>query len=189
MEEEAQPNLGARISVTSRGGCVLRPLPVQPPSPVTLSRVSRAGCREAGGRAELGALRTGPEATSLPICWRGLWWGGGAGQQAGLGPEQLGPVDSAQRLCGARGLRGGPPPAAGDLDGMVPPRGPQGLLPCPPRPRAGRRAGLLAGLYVNQCLISPSGICVEYHFFNYRPWAGLAAACGGANYHKSPGNN
>ena len=142
------------------GGCVLRPLPVQPPSPVTLSRVSRAGCREAGGRAELGALRTGPEATSLPICWRGLWWGGGAGQQAGLGPEQLGPVDSAQRLCGARGLRGGPPPAAGDLDGMVPPRGPQGLLPCPPRPRAGRRAGLLAGLYVNQGLISPSGICV-----------------------------
>lgn len=33
--------------------------------------------------------------------------GGGAGQQAGLGPEQLGPVDSAQSLCSAQGLQGG----------------------------------------------------------------------------------
>lgn len=32
---------------------------------------------------------------------------GGAGQQAGLGPEQLGRVDSAQSLCGAQGLWGG----------------------------------------------------------------------------------
>lgn len=60
-------------------------------------------------------------------------------------------------------------------------------LPCPVNGPG--RTPLQAGLYVNQGLISPSGICVEYHFFNYRPWAGLAAACCGANYHKSRGNN
>ena len=140
MEEEAQPNLGARISVTSHGGCVLSPLPVQPPSPVTLSRVSRAGCREAGGRAELGALRTGPEATSLPICWRGLWWGGGAGQQAGLGPEQLGPVDSAQRLRCPR-APGWPPTSCrrpGRHGATAWPAGAPALPTTPPGREAGR---------------------------------------------------
>lgn len=57
MEEEAQPNSGAQISVTSRGPCIRSPLPVQPPSPVTLSRDSRAGCREAGGQGELALAR------------------------------------------------------------------------------------------------------------------------------------
>lgn len=57
MEEEAQPNSGAQISVTSRGPCVRSPLRVQPPSPVTLSRDSRAGCREAGGQGELALAR------------------------------------------------------------------------------------------------------------------------------------
>lgn len=67
-------------------------------------------------------------------------------------------------------------------------RRPAGLaLPCPASGPG--MASLQAGLYVNQGLISPSGICVKYHFFNYRPWAGLAAACCGANYHKSRGNN
>lgn len=60
-------------------------------------------------------------------------------------------------------------------------------LPCPVNGPG--RTSMQAGLYVNQGLIIPSGICVEYHFFNYRPWAGLAAACCGANYHKSRGNN
>ena len=57
MEEEAQSNSGARIS---RGYCILSPLLVQPPSPVTLSRDSSAGCRKAGGREEL-ALAKGHE--------------------------------------------------------------------------------------------------------------------------------
>lgn len=46
MEEEAQPSSGSRISMTSRGYCIVSPLPVQPPSPVTLSRDSSAGCGE-----------------------------------------------------------------------------------------------------------------------------------------------
>lgn len=51
-----------------------------------------------------------------------------------------------------------------------PPRGP-GLRPCPAMALA---ASWQPGLYVNQGLISPSSVCVEYHFFNYRRWAGWA---------------
>lgn len=45
------------------------------------------------------------------------------------------------------------------------------------------------GLYVNQGLISTSGVGAEYHFLISSARASLAAACCGPNYHKSPGNN
>lgn len=57
VEEEVQSNSGARIS---RGYCIPKPPPSPAPSPVTLSRDSSAGCREAGGREEL-ALAKGRE--------------------------------------------------------------------------------------------------------------------------------
>lgn len=70
---------------------------------------------------------------------------------------------------------GGGPGQLGVQPGSVPPRGP--ALPCGPEQGGGPAPA--PALYVNQVLISPSGICVEYHFFNYRPRAGLAAACCG----------
>lgn len=107
---------------------------------------------------------------------------GSAGQQAGLAGGQLLAKGSTPR--GTLVLRVGLHPCPSwtvwqPASSVLPSGGPE--------QEVGQR--LLLGLYVNQALISPSGICVEYYFFNYRPWAGLAAACCGANYHKSPGNN
>lgn len=90
----------------------------------------------------------------------------------------------ARSLWAALWAQGWPwgPWAVGDLAGLS-----ASPWPCPATgPEQGGGAGPPPVLYVNQLLISPSGICVEYHFFNYRPWAGLPAACCGANYHKSP---
>lgn len=95
------------------------------------------GAAQLGGPDQRDQPRAGTRATLPPDAGGPVV--GRVARQAGLGPEQLGPVDSAQSLCVPKGSRVLPPPAScgrAGRPGAI--AWPEGSLHCPPRP-AGRR--------------------------------------------------